>query len=390
MPTFPETFNLADYFLFDRLAEGHGGRTAVRFGHSLWSYADVAERAWRVAGALQAAGVRPGERVYLVLPDLPAFAWAFFGALKLGAVVCLGNPLTPPADLRAVIDYVQAAAVITTAAVADALALHDRPVLAVASTGTLEADDECPLDRPDCLITAMAEAPARVPVAPTHRDQPAIWLFTSGSTGRPKAAMHTHRDFAFNTEVYAKGTLGYRADDVCVSVPRLYFGYATGTNLMFPFAVGACAALFSEKPTAERVAWAVRFYKATVLTNVPTLMARLLEADQAGATVDLSSLRFSLSAGEALPPALLERWDARFSVPVYDGIGSAEMFHIYLSNRPGDIKPGSLGRVVDGYTLRLLPADAQGPGAAEVPEGEAGVLWIQGDSVAQGYWLDRD
>ncbi len=389
MGSIPEVFNLADRCLFDRLSEGLGDRTALRFGPRAWSYAEVAERAWRVAGALQAAGVRPGERVYLVLPDVPAFAWAFFGALKLGAVVCLGNPLTPTEGLRAVVDYVGAAAVVTTPAVADALALCDRPVFTVEDCATLDADGEGPLDRADCFVSALAEAPAHPTLAPTHRDQPAIWLFTSGSTGRPKAAMHSHRDFAFNIEVYAKGTVGYRADDVCVSVPRLFFGYATGTNLMFPFAVGACAALFSEKPTAERVAWAVAYYRATVLTNVPTLMAKLLAADAAGAAVDLSSLRFSLSAGEALPPALLERWMGRFSVPVYDGIGSAEMFHIYLTNRPGDVRPGSLGRPVEGYTLRLLPRDAEGPGAAEVPEGEAGVLWVKGDSVAHGYWLDR-
>jgi len=154
--------------------------------------------------------------------------------------------------------------------------------------------------------------------------------------------------------------------------------------------VGGCAALFTEKPTAERIAWAVKHYGATALTNVPTLMSRILEADEGGLEVDLSTLRFSLSAGEALPPALLRRWQARFDVPVFDGIGSAEMFHIYVTNRPGDIKPGSLGRVVEGYEVKVLPADAEGPGAAPVAAGESGVLWIKGDSVALGYHLDRE
>lgn len=383
-------FNLADYFLFDRLAEGKGGRVALRFGDRMWTYAEVADRARRVTALLMQAGVRPGERVYLVLPDVPPFAWAFFGALKAGAVVTMGNPLSPAESLRDVIEYVDAQVVITTPKVAHHLGT-DRRVWLVPDAGTFD-DPEAPMDDARCLYTALSTADAAPAPRPTHGDAQAIWLFTSGSTGRPKAAMHSHRDFAFNTERYAKGTIGYQADDVCVSVPRLFFGYATGTNLMFPFAVGACAALFSEKPTAERIAWAVDHYQATALTNVPTLMARILDADAAGSSKPLSfeSLRFSLSAGEALPPALLDRWNARFAVPVYDGIGSAEMFHIYLTNRPGDVKPGSLGRVVDGYTLKILPADAEGPGAAEVSDGETGVLWIKGDSVAHGYWLDRE
>ncbi len=300
----------------------------------------------------------------------------------------MGNPLTPTESLAYVLDYVDPRVVITTPEVADRLEAHmgEREVFVVTDAAT-GADPEAELHDERCLAECLANIDPSYSVRPTAIDAPAIWLFTSGSTGQPKAAMHCHRDFIFNTERYAKGTIGYQPDDVCVSVPRLFFGYATGTNLMFPFAVGACAALFSEKPTAERIAWAVKHYRATALTNVPTLMARLLEATH---EVDLSSLRFSLSAGEALPPALLERWMARFDVPVYDGIGSAEMFHIYLSNRPDDVKPGSLGRPVEGYELKILPADAEGPGAAEVPLGETGVLWIKGDSVALGYWLDRE
>jgi acyl-coenzyme A synthetase/AMP-(fatty) acid ligase len=195
--------------------------------------------------------------------------------------------------------------------------------------------------------------------------------------------------------VFAKQTIGLREDDVTVSVPRLFFGYATGTNLFFPFAVGATAALFSERPTPETIVRAIERYRPTVLTNVPTMIAKLLDHDaslraQGRSGLDLSCLRFCFSAGEALPPPLLARWIERFGVEVYDGIGSAEMFHIYVSNRPGDVKPGSLGRVVKGYEARLLAADAEGPGAAEVADDELGVLWIKGDSVAMGYFQDRD
>ena len=246
----------------------------------------------------------------------------------------------------------------------------------------------------DQVIAAGAAADApRLPAL--RRDDPAIWLFTSGSTGRPKAAMHSHRDFAFNTEVYAKRTLGYAESDVTISVARLFFGYGTGTNLWFPFAVGATVALFSERPTAEVVADAIARYRPTIVTNVPTMLGKLLDLDDerraAGQPgLDLSSVRFHLSAGEALPAPLLRRFVERFGGQIYDGIGSAEMFHIYCSNRPGDVVPGSLGRVVEGYTLKILPDDAEGPGAPALPPNEIGVLWVKGDSVAHGYFQDRD
>ena len=208
--------------------------------------------------------------------------------------------------------------------------------------------------------------------------------------------MHSHRDFAFNTEVYAKGTVGYRADDVALSVPRLFFGYATGTNLLFPFVGrGPGRAVLASGPPHRP--WPPRSSATgpTVVTNVPTMMGKLLDHDDERASrgepgIDMSSVRFQLSAGEALPPALLERFMARFGSEVYDGIGSAEMFHIYASNRPGDVKPGSLGRVVDGYQIRILPQDAAGPGAEPLPPGETGVMWVRGDSVALGYFQDRD
>ncbi len=409
-PTFPDDFNLADYFLFDRLAEGLGDKVAILFGERRYTYAEVAERTSALAGFFAAAGVAREERVLIVLPDTPAFAWAFFATLHHGAVVAMGNPEAPAADLAYLVEYTRASAVITLPRVAASI----RPALAAAGLralvlspevptgGDVEADPDIsgaesvaslsPVSLRDALSSGGASA-ARP--RPTKRDDIAVWLFTSGSTGRSKAAMHTHRDFAFNTEVYAKRTVGYRRDDITVSVPRLFFGYATGTNLMFPFAVGATAALFAERPTPEALAAAIGRYRPTIVTNVPTMMGKLLEHDEALASagaprLDLGSVRFHLSAGEALPPALLRRFTERFRNDVYDGIGSAEMFHIYCSNRPGDVMPGSLGRVVEGYTLKILSSDAAGPGEPELPPGETGVMWVRGDSVALGYFQDRD
>jgi acyl-coenzyme A synthetase/AMP-(fatty) acid ligase len=425
---FPDRFNLAHYFLYDRLEEGLGDKVALRFGDRGYTYRQVAERSLAIARVMIAQGLSPEERVSIVLPDLPPFCWSIFATLTAGGILTMGNPASPAEDLAYMLEYVKARVLVTTPAVAAAVLAASaagaaglpqlRTILLCPDAATGD-DPEAALDEapglgglealpPGVSILPLTEAifagaALTTPLPLTHRDDPAIWLFTSGSTGRPKAAMHTHRDFAYNTEVYAKRTVGYRRDDVTVSVPRLFFGYATGTNLWFPFAVGATVGLFSERPTAESVAAAIARYRPTIVTNVPTMLGKLLDCDEerraaGGSPLDLSSVRFHLSAGEALPEALLRRFLERFGGEVYDGIGSAEMFHIYCSNRPGDMKPGSLGRVVDGYQLKILPEETLdergrelgGPGRAEVPAGEIGILWVRGDSVAYGYYQDRD
>jgi benzoate-CoA ligase family protein len=403
-----DTFNLADYYLFDRLDEGLGDKPAILFGDQRHSYADVARRAQALAAHFIGAGAEQEQRVLTVLPDTPAFAWSFFATLRAGCVVAMGNPAAPTPDLDYLVRYVRAAAIVTTPTVAASIAtaLRDVGTHVVLACDAATGEDVLGAVEPAAqleavsLAEALADGERRIAAGgasrrDTVRDDPAIWLFTSGSTGQSKAAMHAHRDFAFHTERYAVGTVGYRRDDVTVSVPRLFFGYATGTNLMFPFRVGATTGLFAERPTPDTLADAIARYKPTIVTNVPTMMGKLLEDDDArrasgNAGLDLSSVRFHLSAGEALPPALLERFIGRFGGDVYDGIGSAEMFHIYCTNRPGDIKPGSLGTPVEGYQIRILPVDAEGPGASPVRTGESGVMWVRGDSVAFGYFEDRE
>jgi benzoate-CoA ligase family protein len=420
MMQFPETLNMANYFLFDRIGEGKGEQTAILWGDTRISYTEVCERSRLVSACLRARGVRRGERVLVCLPDSPLFAYAIFGVLHRGAVVAMANPDVPAKQLEYLVEYTRATAVITIPRIAEALfeavntgrvgaELHAVFVVPDAATGEpLHVDTKVDLTEPRGRFCDLArscvevqKSMASVPEGEgtwmteisVHRDEPAMWLFTSGSTGEPKANIHSHRDFVFNTEIYAKRTVGYREGDITLSISRLYFGYATGTNLFFPFAVGGTSALFSERPTPEIMAKMLSHYRPTVVTNVPTMLSKLLEYDESapeGARLDLSSVRFSLSAGEALPEALLRRWQARFKSDVYDGIGSAEMFHIYASNRPGDIKPGSLGKAVEGYELRILPEEAEGAGHPPCAPGEIGVLWVKGDSVSWGYWLDRD
>ena len=410
---FPDDLNLASYFLFDREKEQLGHKVALRFGERTWTYEAICERTRGLARYLVDAGLLPEQRVYIVLPDTPAFAWSIFATFAAGGVLTMGNPIAPVEDLRYIIDYVRASVLITTPTVAMSLGEHLdgvqqlRTILLAPDAATAD-DPEARCEIPEELreygtkrrLLSLDQAVelgerSNSELPSTHRDDPAVWLFTSGSTGKSKAAMHSHRDFAFNTEVYAKQTVGYRQTDTAISVPRLFFGYATGTNLWFPFAVGATVGLFSERPTAESIANAIKMYQPTIVTNVPTMLGKLLDLDDELKAkdepgLDMTCVRFHLSAGEALPEPLLRRFSERFGGEVYDGIGSAEMFHIYCTNRPGDIVPGSLGRVVEGYTLKILAEDAEDPGAAELPPNEIGVLWVKGDSVAHGYFRDRD
>jgi len=410
-PSFPDDFNLADYFLFDRLAEGLAESPAILFGGRSYTYGEVAEKTRELRAFFAKAGIRREERVLIVLHDVPAFVWAFFATLHHGAVVAMANPEAPAEDLAYLVEYTRATAMVTiprvAASIANAIAASDlRTVVLAPEIATGEEIERDPAFEPSLeplgaigLAAALArgrEAQGDTSLVPrkTKRDDVAIWLFTSGSTGRSKAALHGHGDFAFNTEVYAKRTIGYRRGDITVSVPRLFFGYATGTNLMFPFAVGATTALYAERPTPENLVAAIERHKPTIVTNVPTMMSKLLDHDdirrERGDTVlDLSSVRLSLSAGEALAEPLYQRFRKRFGGDVFDGIGSAEMFHIYCSNRPGDVRPGTLGRVVEGYEIRLLPIDAIGPGAVEVAQGETGMMWVRGPSASMGYFEDR-
>jgi benzoate-CoA ligase family protein len=233
-------------------------------------------------------------------------------------------------------------------------------------------------DAPE-VIERLARAPAGRPTFETHRDDAALWLFSGGTTGRPKAVVQTHGAFANTAALYGHGVIGYRESDVTLSVPKLYFGYATGSNLFFPFSAGASVALYPEPATADTVFARIRQFRPTVLVNVPAMIHKM--ASHPGATrQDLASLRVATSAGEALPVELFERWRAAFGVELLDGLGTAEMWHIFISNRPGAARPGTLGQVVPGFDVRVCDEDGR-----ELPRGEVGWLWVRGASRAIAY-----
>jgi benzoate-CoA ligase family protein len=385
--SFPDRFNMASYFLDDRIEEGRGDKVAVFFEDRQYTYLEVQSMANRVGNALRELGVEMEDRVLIVLPDSIEFVASWFAIAKIGAVITMVNTILPTTDYDYYLDYTRAkvAVVHVSAAAKFGPAALRSPYLkhaiVVGWNGSDDLDEMQASSPPVSFDQITQAASASLQTAPTSRDDIAIWLFTSGSTGHPKAAVHLHHDLPYNTECYAKQVLKIGRDDITLSAPKLFFGYATGTNLLFPFAVGGATALFSERSTAETMFEMIQKFKPTILTSVPTMINSMLQIPDAAARYDLSSLRFCLSAGEALPPELYNRWMELFGVEILDGIGSAEMFHIYISNYPGEVVLGSLGRIVPGYEARIVDAEGR-----DVPTGEMGTLKIGGDSAALCYW----
>jgi benzoate-CoA ligase len=380
---FPDRFNMSDYFLYHNLEEGRGEKTCLLFEESSWTYGEAARWSNRAGNALREMGAGIEDRVLIALPDCPEFVWIWFGTSRIGSVITMVNPLLPASDYEYYLDYTRARVAVITESLVDAFiecsksSRYLKSVLVVGERDVASASARVAFRSFDRVAGSMPDECER---ADTTRDDIAIWLFTSGSTGKPKGAVHLHHDLPYNTECYAKGILKFDENDLTVSVPKLFFGYATGTNLLFPFAAGGTTALFSERSTPEKMFEVIERYRPTILTSVPTMINGMLNFE-GGSERDLSSLRMCLSAGEALPTELYDRWMRTFNVEILDGIGSAEMFHIYVTNRPGDVKAGSLGRLVEGYEAQIVDAEGH-----EVETGEMGTLRIKGDSAALCYW----
>jgi benzoate-CoA ligase len=379
---FPARFNLCDYFLDHNVREGRGDKAALLVGDAQRTYAELSRRVKQLAAAFRRAGLRPEERVLIVLPDGFEFAEAWFATLRAGGVFAMVNPLMKREQYEYYLDYTKARVVVTHCEVLPELAEALRTARLRPAVFAVGSDDGDFTPYEGALAAEDPESPLAA-LEPTGPDDLAGWLFTSGSTGHPKACVHVHSDFAYSTETYALRVAGYRESDVCLSVPKLFFGYATGTNLMFPFRVGASVVLFPGRATADELLDQIEAHRPTFLTGVPTMFNNLLRSERIAAA-DLTSLRVALSAGEALPPQLYQEWKARTGVEILDGIGSAEMFHIYVSNYPGDVKPASLGRIVPGYEAMIVDAEGRA-----VADGEPGRLRVRGGSTALCYWGDK-
>ena len=373
----PDQFNIADYLVDRHVRDGGGGRTAILCGDESVTYAEVAERSNRVGNGLRSLGVRREERVLLLLLDTPAFAYSFFGAQKIGAVPIPTNTLLKSQDYRYMLNDSRATVTIVSEALMPQLAAIPRDELPYLRQLVI---DGTPTAASSGFGQLLAADPA-LQLEPTSKDDAAFWLYSSGTTGFPKGAVHLHHDVVHTVVCYAQGVLGITATDRTFSVAKLFFAYGLGNALTFPFAVGATTILSPGPPTPPNVFAQIERHKPTVFFSVPTNYGQLLAHRRDGDDFDLSSVRQAVSAGEALPKALYERFKERFGVEILDGIGSTEILHIFISNRSGHARPGSAGELVPGYEARIV--DEAGD---DVPDGAVGNLLIKGDSTCAYYW----
>src|SRR5690242_19372364 len=380
-----ESFNACVYLVDRQVQAGLGGHLAVTGPAGSLTYAELAARAAELAAGFQAAGVRPEERVLLVATDRPETVVTFCALLRMGAIPVPVSTMYRAEELGELVADSRARVVVATpecAAVARA-GMHLAPE--AATLGLIgDPDGDAPGGpgvRERAWPDLHAAGQGADPAAPyrTWFDSPAYWLYTSGTTGRPKAAMHRHGSVARVCETYAHQVLGIRQDDRCYSVAKLFFAYGLGNSLLFPFSVGATAVLDPARATPAGAAQRLAADRPTLFFGGPAFFAALLNA---GAPVEaFATVRLATSAGEALPAEIYRRFTGRYGVDIIDGLGSTEALHIFISNRPGEVRPGTSGTVVPGYQARLV--DEAG---TPVADGEPGALLVRGDSIATGYW----
>jgi benzoate-CoA ligase len=372
----PEQYNVSEV-LFHNLDAGRENRTAVVCGEESWTYGQLATQANRVGNALRGLGLQPGVRVMQLLLDTPVFPAAFFGAVRSGVVPIITNTMLPSGDYEYFLQDSEAEAVIVDAALYPKIAEIRgncpgvRHVIVVGGEGGSET-----LDWTELVGAAEVELDSDA----THRDDPAFWMYSSGTTGRPKGIVHLQHDIPYTVETYAKQVLGFGEDDLVFSAAKLFFAYGFGNGMTFPFSVGAKSVLMPGRPTPDAVFEQLEQHQPTLFFGVPTLYVAMLAQPNAKQR-NLSSLRLCVSAAEALPREIFRQWQENYSVEIAEGCGSTEMLHIYVSNHPGRIKPGSTGQEIEGYDLKL--ADKSGN---PVAQGEAGDMLVRGDSSAPYYW----
>ena len=378
-------FNAADYLVSRHVAAGDGDRTAVLASETL-TYAELDERVGIVAGGLRALGLRRDDRVLLVMSDEIPMLTGILGAFRAGLVAVPVSTMFTGPELGKIMDDSGARAVLATPefteSVSQAVALSPDVEHVV-----LAGEDELPV-RDDVRRHTWAELTAEGEqgdrsTAPTLDDSWALWLYTSGTTGLPKAAMHRHANIRHVCETYGAQVLGITPDDTTFSVAKMFFAYGIGNTVFFPLSVGAKTVLEPRRPSPDVVRERLEQARPTLFFGVPTFYAALTASELPDDA--FSSVRLCASAGEPLPAPLQKRFTDRFGVEILDGIGSTEALHIFLSNRPGDIRPGTTGQAVPGYDLEIR--DSAG---SPVGDDEPGALFVRGESIALGYWHRTD
>jgi benzoate-CoA ligase len=387
-----EFFNAADYFSDRNIRQGRGHKVAVYTEYRNYTYNDLQKMTNKTANGLRELGVQVDDRVIVLMLDVPQFYAIFWGAVKIGAVPIPLNTMLTPEDYEYYLNDSRARVLVVSEQLmplvsqikGDLFYLRDLIVISEKEGARIPFRQK------------YRHAPSTIKTEFTTRDDACFWLYSSGSTGSPKGAIHSQYDMVVTSEAFGQGILHLTEDDICFSAARLFFAYGLGNGMYLPMSVGASAVLNPDGPTPENVFRHLERFHPTVFFGIPTLYGQMLEVKakqdkQRGVKPDpntnheFSSVRICVSAGEALPTDIYYRWKQRFGIDIIDGIGSTEMLHIFLSNRLGDIRPGSTGKPVPGYEVKLVDDEGM-----EVPEGEIGTLLVKGNSAAQQYWRKRE
>lgn len=379
---YPRIYNAAVDMIDRHVAEGRSAKAAFIDARGVQTYGELAADCNRMANLLGAHGIGRETRIALLLHDTRNFPVAFWGAIKAGVVPVALNTLLTTEQYAYILVDSRATALFVSAAILPIV----EPLF-----GTLPflrhifvADGAVPPSA--CNFTdKLAAQSATFTAAETAADETAFWLYSSGSTGMPKGARHVHTSAMETARLYGQGVLGVGPDDVCFSAAKLFFAYGLGNGMSFPLSVGATTVLLADRPTPDAVFRTLRTHQPTIFFGVPTLYAAMLAHAGAGPELSSPRLRACVSAGEALPADVGLAWQRRFGVDILDGVGSTEMLHIYVSNRPGNVAYGTSGRPVPGYEIRLV--DEAG---GDIADGEVGEMLVSGPSAADGYWNQRE
>ena len=379
----PEQFNAAAYFVDRHLDEGRSEKVAIECLDSRVTYLDLFQRVNRVGNALRQLGVRIEERVLLLLLDTPEFAASFFGAIKIGAVPVPVNTLLKPTDYEYIINNSRARVAIVSESLYSQIDAIPRKNLRYLEHVVVVG---APVQGTIHFQSWIDSSSIELAPEPTSNDDAAFWLYSSGSTGFPKACVHLQHDMVVASERYAKGILNMTEDDRCFSVAKLFFAYGLGNGLYFSLAVGGTSILWPGPPKPAKVFDVIERHKPTLFFSVPSNYASLLNfAADKSPDFDLTSLRYGISAGESLPAAIFHRFKERFGVEILDAIGSTEILHMFIANRPGAVRPGSSGQIIPGYDAKIVDENN-----LPLPSGEVGNLLVRADSTCSHYWNQHE
>jgi benzoate-CoA ligase len=384
----PEQFNAAAYFVDRHVGEGRGEKVAIEAGDIRVSYGELAECVNRAGNLFRRLGVRIEERVAQLLLDTPEFAYCFFGAIKIGAVPVPINTLLKPADYEFILNNCRARVVVVSESLLPQVRAIPKErlrflqtILVVGSGASHRCDD---------FTAALRQCSPELVTEPTSKDDAAFWLYSSGSTGFPKACVHLQHDMVVCAERYAKGILHMTEQDCCFSVAKLFFAYGLGNGLYFSLAVGGTSILMAGPPRPQNIFEVIERHRPTLFFSVPSNFANLLayvkpEQRAGDGDFDLSSIRYAISAGESLPAALFHRFKQRFGVEILDAIGSTEVLHMFIANRPGAVRPGSSGQIIPGYEAKIVDENNQ-----PVERGDIGNLLVKSDATCAYYWNQHE